>query len=264
MCCGLIFLLYGCLEDQRVIIRGELPVSEIVTVEIRDYVSGRLVLSDTLGKGAFALDLGRLPAAIYSLVFSWERDVLTPRELQKFARYESNGLPRFFVEATCWLDPAEAGTYTIGWSLPYSQIEIEHNLLFADPKSYFQVRSKGKNNRLYEDYLALIEDYRNKNQLEKARLKKDFYRYNDTQDLEKAKELGKQYNVEWIPKIYEELLSQEIVFMQDHAQELMTAFIFCSQINTKQDFEQYRAAYNLFPESTKTLVNSRLAKVVRN
>jgi hypothetical protein len=75
--------------------------------------------------------------------------------------------------------------------------------------------------------------------------------YNDLKLFEGSERLSALLAKDWLPNIKTALLREEINFMKDNIDSEVISHIYHIQVNTKEDFEQYREVYNLFPLSVK-------------
>ncbi|APU99246.1 hypothetical protein BV902_25400 [Sphingobacterium sp. B29] len=210
-------------------------------------------MSDTLFKQNFELNVEQLPQGIYQIVFSWERDVVKPQEIERFARQPELGTPKYYLSATFWLDAKESNNYTLLLDSTYQQSELEELLLAKNGSESIKIAvvSDGANNKLYNRYLALVDRYRAKNRHQKDSLQQVVAHYNDLKLFEDSERLNALLAKDWLPNIKTALLREEINFMKDNIDSEVIPPIYHIQVNTKEDFEQYREVYNLFPLSVK-------------
>ncbi|MGJ1229041.1 hypothetical protein ACR78H_26165 [Sphingobacterium siyangense] len=210
-------------------------------------------MSDTLFKQNFELNVEQLPKGIYQIVFSWERDVVKPQEFERFARQPELGTPKYYMSTTFWLDAKESNNYTLLLDSTYQQSELEELLLAKNGSESIKIAvvSDGANNKLYNRYLALVDRYRAKNRHQKDSLQQVVAHYNDLKLFEDSERLNALLAKDWLPNVKTALLREEINFMKDNIDSEVIPPIYHIQVNTKEDFEQYREVYNLFPLSVK-------------
>jgi len=210
-------------------------------------------LSDTLFKQNFELNVEQLPKGIYQIVFSWERDVVKPQEIERFARQPELGTPKYYMSTTFWLDANESDNYKLLLDSTYQQAELEELLLAKNRGESIKmaVVSDGKNNKVYNEYLALLDQYKAENRHLKDSLQQVAVHYNDLKLFEGSERLNALLVKDWLPNVKTALLREEINFMKDNIDSEVIPHIYHIQVNTKEDFEQYREIYNLFPLSVK-------------
>lgn len=249
----IIFFLSACNIHTSNKINGSVPISPHFHIDLYNLNNGTKVLSDTLFKQNFELNVTQLPKGIYQIVFSWERDVVKPQEIERFARQPELGTPKYYLSATFWLDAKESNNYTLLLDSTYQQSELEELLLAKNGSESIKIAvvSDGANNKLYNRYLALVDRYRAKNRHQKDSLQQVVAHYNDLKLFEGSERLNALLEKDWLPNVKTALLREEINFMKDNIDSEVIPHIYHIQVNTKEDFEQYREIYNLFPLSVK-------------
>ncbi|MDF2853109.1 MAG: hypothetical protein K0S31_3794 [Sphingobacterium multivorum] len=249
----IIFFLLACNIHTSNKINGSVPISPHFHIDLYNLNNGSKVLSDTLFKQNFELNVERLPKGIYQIVFSWERDVMRPQEIERFARQPELGTPKYYMSTTFWLDANESDNYKLLLDSTYQQAELEELLLAKNKGEPIKmaVVSDGKNNKVYNEYLALVDQYRTENRHLKDSLQQVAMHYNDLKLFDGSERLSALLAKDWLPNIKTALLREEINFMKDNIDSEVISHIYHIQVNTKEDFEQYREVYNLFPLSVK-------------
>ncbi len=222
--------LFACERNQKVDLTGSLEVKSPFYFDLYEMESGSKVIADTLYSDTFKIKLDKLPKGIYQIVFSWERDVVKPQEIERFARQPELGTPS-----------------------TYQQAELEELLLAKNRGESIKmaVVSDGKNNKVYNEYLALLDQYKAENRHLKDSLQQVAVHYNDLKLFEGSERLNALLVKDWLPNVKTALLREEINFMKDNIDSEVIPHIYHIQVNTKEDFEQYREIYNLFPLSVK-------------
>jgi len=157
------------------------------------------------------------------------------------------------MSTTFWLDANESDNYKLLLDSTYQQAELEELLLAKNRGESIKmaVVSDGKNNKVYNEYLALVDQYRTENRHLNDSLQQVAMHYNDLKLFEGSERLSALLAKDWLPNIKTALLREEINFMKDNIDSEVISHIYHIQVNTKEDFEQYREVYNLFPLSVK-------------
>ncbi|WP_286850144.1 MULTISPECIES: hypothetical protein [Sphingobacterium] len=245
--------LFACERNQKVDLTGSLEVKSPFYFDLYEMESGSKVIADTLYSDTFKIKLDKLPKGIYQLVFSWDRDIMKPQEIERFTRQPELGTPKYYMSTTFWLDTKESNNYTLLLDSTYQQSELEELLLAKNGSESIKIAvvSDGANNKLYNRYLALVDRYRAKNRHQKDSLQQVVAHYNDLKLFEDSERLNALLAKDWLPNVKTALLREEINFMKDNIDSEVIPLIYHIQVNTKEDFEQYREVYNLFPLSVK-------------
>lgn len=245
----LIFFLLACNINTSDKIIGSVPLSNRFYIDLYSLERGTKVLSDTLLKQNFELNVEQLPKGIYQIVFSWERDVVKPQEIERFARQPELGTPKYYMSTTFWLDANKSDNYKLLLDSSYQQAELEELLLVKNGGDSIKmaVITDRANNKLYNEYLKLVDRYKAKNRRQKDSLRHVVVHYNDLELFEDSERLNTLLAKDWLPNVKTALLREEINFMKDNIDSEVIPHIYHVQVNTKEDFEQYREVYNLFP-----------------
>lgn len=245
----LIFFLLACNINTSDKIIGSVPLSNRFYIDLYSLERGTKVLSDTLLKQNFELNVEQLPKGIYQIVFSWDRDVVKPQEIERFARQPELGTPKYYMSTTFWLDANKSDNYKLLLDSSYQQAELEELLLAKNVGESIKmaVITDRANNILYNEYLTLVDRYKAKNRSQKDSLRHVVVHYNDLELFEDSERLNTLLAKDWLPNVKTALLREEINFMKDNIDSEVIPHIYHVQVNTKEDFEQYREVYNLFP-----------------
>lgn len=245
----LIFFLLACNINTSDKIIGSVPLSNRFYIDLYSLERGTKVLSDTLLKQNFELNVEQLPKGIYQIVFSWDRDVVKPQEIERFARQPELGTPKYYMATTFWLDANKSDNYKLLLDSSYQQAELEELLLAKNVGESIKmaVITDRANNILYNEYLTLVDRYKAKNRSQKDSLRHVVVHYNDLELFEDSERLNTLLAKDWLPNVKTALLREEINFMKDNIDSEVIPHIYHVQVNTKEDFEQYREVYNLFP-----------------
>lgn len=246
-------LLGGCGTPDQIYLRGNIPVKDTFYMEVYNMDSGIKTFSDTIYSRNINHQLGTLPKGIYQLVFSWDRDIMKPQEIERFTRQPELGTPKYYMSTTFWLDTKESNNYKLLLDSTYQQMELEELLLAKNggESTKMAVISDGRNNKIYNEYLALVDRYKTKNRHLKDSLRQVAVQCNDLKLFEDSERLNRLAAKDWLPGVKTALLREEINFMKDNIDSEVIPHIYHIQVNTKEDFEQYREVYNLFPLSVK-------------
>ena len=249
----IIFLLSACNIPISNKITGCVPISPHFHIDLYNLNNGSKVLSETLFKQNFELNVEQLPKGIYQIVFSWERDVVRPQEIERFARQPELGTPKYYISTTFWLDADASNNYKLLLDSTYQQSELEELLLVKNGGESIKmaVISDGKNNKIYNEYLALVDQFRTENRHLKDSLQQVAVHCNDLKLFEDSERLNALLAKDWLPNVKTTLLREEMNFMKNNIDSEVIPHIYHIQVNTKEDFEQYREVYNLFPLSVK-------------
>lgn len=245
----LIFFLLACNINTSDKIIGSVPLSNRFYIDLYSLERGTKVLSDTLLKQNFELNVEQLPKGIYQIVFSWDRDVVKPQEIERFARQPELGTPKYYMSTTFWLDANKSDNYKLLLDSSYQQAGLEELLLAKNVGESIKmaVITDRANNILYNEYLTLVDRYKAKNRSQKDSLRHVVVHYNDLELFEDSERLNTLLAKDWLPNVKTALLREEINFMKDNIDSEVIPHIYHVQVNTKEDFEQYREVYNLFP-----------------
>lgn len=248
----IIFFLSACNIRTSDKITGSMPISTHFDIDLYNLKSGVKVLSDTSSKQNFELNVEQLSKGIYQIVFSWERDVVKPQEIERFTRQPELGTPKYYMSTTFWLDAEESNNYKLSLDSTYQQAELEELLLAKNKGESIKmaVVSDGANNKLYNEYLTLVDRYKAKNRHQKDSLLQSAH-YNGLKLIENSEPLNTLLTKDWLPNVKAALLREEINFMKNNIDNEVISHIYHIQVNTKEDFEQYREVYNLFPHSVR-------------
>ncbi|MNH97714.1 hypothetical protein D3C73_504200 [compost metagenome] len=247
-----VLIFCACYRQTHVIkteIIGKLPLSAPFYIDLYSFETGEKMMSDTLDQEDFDLTSKSLPKGIYQLVFSWERDVVKSQEIERFARQPELGTPKYYISTTFWLDPNESGKYKFLLESPGKQAELEELLLAKNGSKSIKmaVVSGGKNNKLYNEYLTLVDRYKDKNRHQKDSLQQVAVRYSDHKFLQEVGRIQKLLSKDWLDNVKNELLADEIDFMKRNIDNEVIHRIYQIQLNNREDVERYREIYNLFP-----------------
>lgn len=249
----ILFLLVGCGTPDQIHLRGNIPIKNPFYIDVYNMRTGIKVMSDTICSNNINYEVGILPKGIYQLTVSWDRDILKAQEIERFARQPELGTPKYYMSTTFWLDANESDNYKLLLDSTYQQAELEELLLAKNRGESIKmaVVSDGKNNKVYNEYLALVDQYRTENRHLNDSLQQVAMHYNDLKLFEGSERLSALLAKDWLPNIKTALLREEINFMKDNIDSEVISHIYHIQVNTKEDFEQYREVYNLFPLSVK-------------
>ena len=245
----ILFLLVGCGTTDQIYLRGNIPIKDTFYIDVYNMHTGFKVDSDTIYSKNVNHQMVILPKGIYQLIVSWNRDIVKPQEIERFTRQPELGTPKYYLSATFWLDAKESNNYTLLLDSTYQQSELEELLLAKNGSESIKIAvvSDGANNKLYNRYLALVDRYRAKNRRQKDSLQQVVAHYNDLKLFEDSDRLNALLIKDWLPNVRSALLREEINFMKDNIDSEVIPPIYHIQVNTKEDFEQYREVYNLFP-----------------
>jgi len=228
---------------------GKLPVSAPFYIDLYSFETGEKMMSDTLDQENFTLTIRSLPKGIYQLVFSWERDVVKPQEMERFARQPELGAPKYYMSTTFWFDPNESEKYNFLLESPGKQAELEELLLAKNGSESIKmaVVSGGKNNKLYNEYLTLVDRYKAKSRHQKDSLQQVAVRYSDHKCLQEIGQIQNPLSKDWLVNVENELLADEIGFMKRNIDAEVIPRIYNIQLNNKDNVERYHEVYSLFP-----------------
>lgn len=245
----IIFFLSACNIHISDKIIGSIPISSRYHIDLYNLKSGAKVLSDTLVKQNFELNVEQLPKGIYQVVFSWDRDIVKPQEIERFTRQPELGAPKYYMSTTFWLDTEESNSYKLLLDSTYQQAELEELLLAKNGAESIKMAivSDGKNSKTYNEYVALVDRYKAKNRHQKDSLRQVVAHYNDHKLFDDSERLNALLAKDWLPNVKTALLREEINFMKDNIDSKVIPHIYHIQVNTEEDFEQYREVYSLFP-----------------
>lgn len=234
-------------------LRGELNVSPPIYMDLFNVRTGLKVLSDTIESLNFALRIKNLEKGIYQIVLSWDRDIVRPQEMERFARQPELGTPKYYMSTTFWLDSKESKNYKLLFDSVYQQEELQELLLAKNGGESIKIAvvSDGENNKLYNEYLTLLDYYKTKNRYEKDSLRHVATHFNDLKLFEDSARLNALLATDWLVNVKAALLREEINFMKNNINSEVIPYIYHILVNTKDDFEQYHNVYNLFPISVK-------------
>lgn len=248
--CIIICTFSACTSDR---ISGSLSISPYFYIDLYSLNSGRRVLSDTSYNYNFELGVEQLPKGIYQVVFSWDRNIVKPQEMERFARQPELGTPKYFMSTTFWLDPREPSEYRLLLDRPYTQVDLEEILIVKDGSESvkMEVVSGGANNKIYNEYLKLVDRYRVKNQYQKDSLQQVATHYSDLQEFKEADRLNGLLATDWLANVKVELLQAEIDFMKKNIGSEVIPYIYQIQVNSREDFDRYNEVYKLFTHSVR-------------
>lgn len=250
-----IIALFGCLRpNEAVTIEGYFPVKPRFYVSLYNLTRGQIVATDTFQNGNFKMEFERLPKGIYQLVFSWERDLLTPRELKTYARHEGLDSPKYSLTRSCWLDANESDEYHLIVDSACTQDILEKSFLNngeMDPVGIF-ISSGAANNTLFNEYLELVDKFKLQNALQKDSLKNLMYQYGDDGNYREMGKIQKLTNGPWLETVEKELLKAETAFLKRNVTSDIVPYIFIIQVNSQKDFGHYKEVYALFSPEIKT------------
>ncbi|MDR6737160.1 hypothetical protein J2X77_004048 [Sphingobacterium sp. 2149] len=211
--------------------------------------TGRKVLCDTIKSLNFALRVENLEKGIYQIILSWDRDIVRPQEKERFARQPELGTPKYYMSTTFWLDSKESNNYKLLFDSVYHQEQIQELLLTKNGGESIKmaVVSDGENNKLYNEYLTLLNYYKAKNRQQKDSLRQVATHFNDLKLFKDSAQINAFLAKDWLVNVKAALLQEEIMFMKNNISSEVIPHIYHILVNTKDDFEQYREVYNLFP-----------------
>lgn len=255
-----IFYLVSCNVSNSNYFSGNLNVSPPFYIDLYHLNSGGKVFSDSLNSNDFNISIKNLPKGIYQVVFSWKRDLLKPQDIERFTRQPELGVPKYYLSTTFWLDNGEANEYNLSFDKVYNQDELEEILFnqVADEPTHMWVKSNGLNNKLYCQYLDLLDGFKHKNRHQKDSLQQVENYYIEHKMYDEAKIVSATLHEPWLDLVKNELITQEILFMKKHISSDVIIQIYNFQVNSKQDFERYIKVYNSFPSNIKQVLDRRL------
>ncbi|RKE49282.1 hypothetical protein [Sphingobacterium detergens] len=260
----LLCVLTRCQTSDGGVLSGTLAIKQSLYIDLYNLNTGRKVLSDTLKNGNFNVGLENFESGVYQAVFSWDRDVVKPQEVERFARQPELGVPKYYISTTFWVDRRESKQYNLSVDSIYKQIELE-DILLNDGGSesiHMLIKSDGANNKLYNEYLKLINHYREKNQQHKDNLELLVEHYRSLKLYEQAEKANSRLNNTWLDNVKEELINEEIVFMKKHIESDVIPHIYRFQVNTKEDFKRYIEVYKLFPKQTREKLAAHVTRLL--
>ncbi|GGH22740.1 hypothetical protein FAZ19_13785 [Sphingobacterium alkalisoli] len=252
-------LLYltACKNPFSVQLIGSLPIDSTVYVDVYDAISGKQIASDTIAEHTFVLKIDSIRAGIYTVVFSWERDILKPTELKRYARFGEEELPRYVLSKSVWLDPKESRKYTFSISEGLDQSQLEQGLLDEDWGADLNVSSKGDNFRLYQEFSEIAKKYSLANLKAKDSLKQIIYKLNESGDLESSRLLHQQLSALWVNSLRDSLVRAEVNFLKRNIATAPAPYIFYSLVNTQNDFDNYKEVYDALSPNVKETLAKR-------
>lgn len=248
----ILFLLVGCGTPDQIHLRGNIPIKNPFYIDVYNMSTGIKVMSDTICSNNINYEVGILPKGIYQLTVSWDRDILKAQEIERFARQPDLGTPKYYISTTFWLDANESDNYKLLLDRSYQQAELQELLLAKNGGESIQMKvvSGGKNNRIYNEYLVLVDHYKTENRYKKDSLQQSAH-YNGLQLIENLERLNTLLAKDWLPDVKAALLHEEINFMKNNIDSEVIPNIYQIQVNNKDDFEKYREVYHLFSIADK-------------
>lgn len=248
------------MRSDKCSIIGNFPVLPPFYIDLYHLNSGEKVFSDSLNTNDFNLMIGSLPKGIYQAVFSWKRDLLKPQDIERFTRQPELGVPKYYLSTTFWLDNGEANEYNLSFDKVYNQDELEEILFnqVADEPTHMWVKSNGLNNKLYCQYLDLLDGFKHKNRHQKDSLEQVENYYIEHKMYDSAKIVSATLREPWLDHIKNELINQEILFMNKNIQSDLIVQLYTFQVSSKQDFKKYIKVYNSFPANIKQILDKHM------
>ena len=245
-------LLAGCGTPDQIYLYGSIPIKAPFYIDVYNTHTGTRVLSDTICSNNINQQIGILPKGIYQLIVSWDRDILRPQEVERFARQPELGTPKYFISTTFWLDAIESDNYKLLLDSSYQQAELQELLMARNAGESIKMRviSDGKNNRIYNKYLALVDHYKTENRHQKDSLQHSAH-YSGLKLIEDLEPSNALLAKDWLVNVKAKLVKDEIDFMKNNIDNEVISYIYHIQVNSEVDFERYREVYNLFPISVK-------------
>ncbi len=249
----ILFLLVGCGTTGQIYIDGDIPIKDPFYIDIYNTRTGIKVLSDTSRYKNINLHMKTLPKGIYQLTVSWDRDIVRPQEKERFARQPELGTPKYYMSTTFWLDSKESNNYKLLFDSVYHQEQLQELLLAKNGGESIKmtVVSDGENNKLYNEYLTLLDYYKAKNRHQKDSLRQVATHFNDLKLFKDSARINAFLAKDWLVNVKTELLKDEIIFMKNNINSEVIPHIYHILVNTKDDFERYHQVYNLFPITVK-------------
>ncbi len=248
----------GCDNADIISLEGDLPIDDTVLVDIYDFSKGKLMYSDTLISASLKLTCDSMPAGLYQMVMSWNRDILHPQELKYFARGETLDRPKFSLGGTFWLAPTEAREHRVLLSRPLVQAELEEELLKDRTDVSLKIISNGESNMLYNEYIDLVREHQLLNQQERNRLTEKLYAYNEMNQLDSSNSVYAELKAAWIPSVKAKLNAAEIGFFKKYHDNDVVDFLIYSQINTTQDLDIYKSLYDSLDQRLKSAIARKI------
>lgn len=259
----LLFLFASCKSSPSLELSGRLPIDSVVYLDVYDAINGKQIASDTVREHAFRLVIDSIRAGIYTVVFSWERHVLKPTELKRYARFGEEELPRYVLSKSVWLDPKESRKYTFSMDEGLNQSQLEQALLGEYWELGFKVSSKGDNFRLYQEFTDISKKYSLANLKAKDNLRQVIYKLNESGDLEASRLLNQQLSAVWVDGLRDSLVQAEVSFLKKNIATAPVPHIFYSLVNTQNDFNAYREVYDALPPKVKEALAKRMSVYLR-
>lgn len=263
----MIFIHSACNKhpEGSIVFSGKIPIESRFYIDMYHLNTGEKVFSDSLNSNDFNISIKNLPKGIYQVVFSWKRDLLKPQDIERFTRQPELGVPKYYLSTTFWLDNEEANEYKLSFDKVYNQNELEEILFnqVTDEPTHMWVKSSGLNNKIYSQYLELIDGFRQKNQQQKDSLEQLENYYIEHKRYDEAKIVSESLSKSWLDHVKNELIDREILFMKKNIHSDVILQIYDFQVNSKQDFERYIKVYNSFPADIKQDLDSRLKHAIK-
>lgn len=249
----IVCFLVRCGAPDHIYIRGNIPIQDTFYIDVYNMRTGTKTFSDTICSKNINYKMGPLPKGIYQLIVSWERDIVKPQEIERFTRQPELGAPKYYMSTTFWLDIKEANNYKLLLDSTYQQVELEELLLTNSGGESIKmaVISDGSNNKIYNEYLTLVDRYKAKNRHLKDSLRQAAVHCNDLKLFEDSEQLSLLLAKDWLPNVKTALLREEINFMKNNIDSEVVPIIYQIQVNSKDDFETYKAVFQLFPTNVK-------------
>ncbi|TJZ60704.1 hypothetical protein FAZ15_12015 [Sphingobacterium olei] len=255
----LLFLFATCKNSPSVELSGNLPIDSTVYIDLYNAISGKQILLDTIIGHTFHLKIDSIAAGIYTVVFSWKRDILKPTELKRYARFGEGDLPRYVLSKSVWLDPKESRKYTFSISEGLDQSQLEQGLLDEDWGADLSVNAKGENFRLYQEFTDITKKYSLVNLKAKDSLKQIIYKLNESGDLEASRLLNQQLSTVWVNGLRDSLVQEEVSFLKKNIATIPVPYIFYSLVNTQSDFDTYKEVYDALSPKIKETLAKRMS-----
>ncbi|WP_437920686.1 hypothetical protein [Sphingobacterium sp. LRF_L2] len=258
-------LLYflGCKKAPVATFVGNLPVDSTLYVDIYQSSTGKNVASESIRNRDLKIKLDSAYSGIYTIVVSWNRDVMRPAEMKNYARSGRNELPKYLMSDSFWLDATETMQYDLSIAGAKNQIELEQALLYDSHKPKLKVSAEGDNFILYQRFVKISALHSERMIDLQDSLKKELVVNNELGDFGAAKVIHDQLKVLEDKGIAEDVVRDEVKFLIENRDNPIIPALFCSLVHSQEAFKLYQTAYNMFTPEVKKSMAKQMAPYLR-
>jgi len=246
----IVILFFSCGQKSGPHLSVDIPVEETKIVQLFNLSTVSEIYRDTL-RGTLSLD--SLDYGIYLLTVMWNRDVISPGELDALRPHTLDEQPYYSLQRAIFIDPKERGSLRLHIPAGMSRAQLEERLMDRTHPFSPSVETEGKNARLYEAYESILDRYRADFHHRRDSLKALLYACNDRGDLQNAQRINQEIGELWEREIRPQYEKEEIRFLSEHVDSSIIPFVLHQRVTDWESFRVFKPVIDNLPERYKNL-----------